>query len=133
MLLVKTKILPSSIAWIGLFADQFIPTWTEIRRFTPWFDLKFSKEEITKFPALLQEHFETYSRLSKKSGMYCFSSDHGKFFNHSATNNNILSAYYDNEEEVVTKAIRDIQIGEELLDNYGSFEQGFSEESLYNT
>jgi len=41
-----------------------------------------------------------------------------------------LSAYYDSEEEVVTKAIRDIQKGEEITDDYSSFEKDFSEEWL---
>ncbi len=64
--------------------------------------------------------------LSKKSGKYCFSSDNGKYFNHSKFPNS-LSAYYDNEEEVITKAIKDIKKGEEITDDYGSFEKDFKE------
>lgn len=130
MLLIKTKIWPSKIEGIWLFADQFIPKWTEIWRFTPNFDLKFTKEEILKFPPLLQEYFNTYARLSKKSWKYCFSSDHWKFFNHSKNDYNVLSAYHNEEEEVVTKAIRDIEIGEELTDDYSSFEEWFNESIL---
>jgi SET domain-containing protein len=66
----------------------------------------------------------TYIWLSKKSGLYCFASDNGKYFNHSKTPN-VLSAYYENEEEVVTKAIKDIQKGEEITDDYSSFEKDF--------
>lgn len=33
-----------------------------------------------------------------------------------------MSEYRDNEEEVVTLAIKDIEVGEEILDNYSSFE-----------
>jgi len=62
-----------------------------------------------------------YSWLSEKSGLYCFSSDNGKYFNHSSMPNT-LSAYYDDEEEVVTKAIKDIAKGEEITDDYASFE-----------
>lgn len=65
--------------------------------------------------------------LSKKSEKYCFSSDNGKYFNHSK-NPNSLSAYYDNEEEVVTKAIKDIQKGEEITDDYSTFEKNFNED-----
>lgn len=130
MLLVKTKVLPSSIEWLWLFADQYIPKWTEIWRFTPGFDIKFSEEEVLKLPILLQEHLHTYAWLSKKSGKYCFSTDNGKYFNHSSSNNNVLSAYYDNEEEVVTKALRDIEVGEEILDNYWSFEEWFDENNI---
>lgn len=127
MLFIKTKVLPSKIQGLGLFADEFIPKGTIIWKFTPEFDLKFTKKQIKKFPKQVQEYLETYCWLSKKSDNYCFSSDNGKYFNHSK-NPNSLSAYYENEEEVVTKAIRDIQKGEEITDDYSTFEKGFKED-----
>ena len=127
MLFVKTKVLPSKIQGLGLFADEFIPKGTIIWKFTPEFDLKFTKEQISKFPKQVQEYLGTYCWLSKKSGKYCFSSDNGKYFNHS-NNPNSLSAYYKNEEEVVTKAVRDIQKGEEITDDYSTFEKDFKED-----
>ncbi|WP_321469598.1 SET domain-containing protein [Halarcobacter sp.] len=51
------------------------------------------------------------------------------YFNHSK-NPNSLSAYYEDEEEVITKAIRDIQIGEEITDDYSTFEEGFNENNI---
>jgi len=127
MLFVKTKVLPSKIHGIGLFADEFIPKGTIIWKFTPDFDLKFTKEQIKKFPKQVREYLEVYCWLSKKTGLYCFSSDNGKYFNHSK-NPNSLSAYYEDEEEVVTKAIRDIQKGEEITDDYSTFEKGFKDD-----
>ena len=47
-------------------------------------------------------------------------------FNHSK-NLNSLSVYYDDEEEVITKAIKDIKKGEEITDDYSSFDKDFSE------
>lgn len=47
---VKTKIAPSKIHGIGLFADEFIPEDTIIWKFTKGFDLKFTKEQVKKFP-----------------------------------------------------------------------------------
>src|SRR3989344_8593324 len=126
MICVKTKIGPSKINGIGLFADEFIPKGAIIWKFTPGFDLKFTKGQIKKFPKQVQEYLETYCWLSKKSGKYCFASDNAKYFNHSK-NPNSLSAYYKNEEEVVTKAIQDIQKGEEITDNYSTFEKDFKE------
>ena len=126
MLFVKTKALPSRINGIGLFADEFIPKGAIIWKFTPGFDLKFTKGQIKKFPKQVQEYLEIYCWRSKKSHKYCFSSDNGKYFNHSK-NPNSLSAYYKNEEEVVTKAIQDIQKGEEITDNYSTFEKDFKE------
>ena len=67
-----------------------------------------------------------YSWRSKKSKLYCFSADDGKYFIHS-DDPNCLSEYRDNEEEVVTIAFKDIPIGEEMTDNYSSFEYDRSE------
>jgi hypothetical protein len=120
MLLVKTKIKESSIHGIGLFADQFIPKGTEIWKFTPGFDQKFTREQILGFPKLLQIYICKYCWRSRKSNLYCFSADNGKYFNHSE-NPNVLSEYRDDEEEVVTVATKDIEIGDEILDNYNSF------------
>ena len=122
MIFVKTKVLPSKIQGLGLFADEYIPKGTIIWKFTPGFDLKFTKEQIKEFPEQVQEYLKIYSWLSEKSNKYCFSSDNGKYFNHSKTPNS-LSDYYKDEEEVVTKAIRDILRGEEITDDYSSFER----------
>jgi len=121
MLTVKTIIKPSQIHGLGLFADQFIPNGTVIWRFTPGFDLKFTRQDILGFPTALQIYLCKYSWRSRKSGNYCFPSDNGKYFNHS-DHPNSLSAYRDGEEEVITTAIHDIQIGEEITDDYSSFE-----------
>ncbi len=129
MLYVKTKVLPSKIQGLGLFADEEIPKGTIIWRFAPGFDLQFTKEEIAKFPKSAQEYLEKYIWLSKKSGKYCFSLDNGKYFNHSRDPNS-RSAYYDDEEEVVTKAVRDIRADEEITDDYSTFEKDFEEEKL---
>jgi SET domain-containing protein len=129
MLYVKTKVKESTIEWVGLFADEFIPKWTIIWKFTPGFDLKYTQAEIEKLPQAAQEYIERYAWLSKKSGKICFSIDNGKYFNHSNTPNT-LSNYYENEEEVITKAIKDIQPGEELTDDYSTFEEGFDENNI---
>lgn len=122
MLHVKTKIAPSAIHGFGLFADQFIPTDTIVWKFTPGFDLKFSNDEISKLPKNVQNFLDTYAYLSKKSRLYILPSDNAKYFNHS-DNPNTLSEYLDGEEEVVTRAIKDIQKDEEITDNYDSFEE----------
>jgi len=121
MLLVKTKVQESAIHGLGLFADQFIPKGTEIWKFTPGFDVKFTKEQVLSFPKILQIFIYTYAWKSKKSGLYCHSVDDGRFFNH-CSNPNSLSEYRDDEEESVNVALRDIQIGEEITNNYSAFE-----------
>jgi len=126
MLMVKTKVLPSPLHGYGLFADQDIPEGTVIWKFTPGFDRKFTREEILAFPDLLQIFIYKYCWRSKKSKLYCFSADDGKYFNH-ADEPNCLSKYEDDEEEVITRTLHDIKTGEELTDNYNSFEQDHSE------
>ena len=126
MLFVKTKVQPSSIPGFGLFADQDIPMGTIIWKFTPGFDQKFTREQILAWPDLLQIFIYKYCWRSKKSKLYCFASDDGRFFNHS-DNPNCLSAYSEDEEEVVTRALRDISSGEEITDDYDSFEDEHSE------
>ncbi len=121
MLCVKTKIKESKIHGIGLFADEFIKKGTVIWRFTPGFDIKFTEEQILSFPDLVQIYLSKYTWKSKKSGLYCFCTDDGKFFNHS-DNQNCFSEYLSDEDESQVFAIRDIEIGEELTDNYSSFE-----------
>lgn len=122
MMLVKTKIQESGIHGVGLFADEFIPKGTEIWRFTPGFDQKFTQKQILSFPDLLQIYIYKYAWRSKMSKLYCLASDNGKYFNHS-DNPNVLSEERKGEKEVVTIAIRDIQKGEEIVDDYSSFEE----------
>ena len=126
MMFVKTRIGLSKIHAIGIFADQFIKKGTILWRFIPGFDLKFTKQQIRKLPPQARKYLDTYSYLSKKSRKYILPIDNAKYFNHSK-NPNCLTAYYENEEEVVTKAIRDINSGEEITENYRSFEKGFRE------
>jgi SET domain-containing protein len=125
-MLIKTRVRESAVHGLGLFADEFVPKGAVLWRFTPGFDQKFTREQILSFPDSLQVYLYKYSWRSKKSKLYCFSADDGKFFNHSEKPN-VLSEYRDDEEEVVTVAIRDIQPGEEMLDNYNSFEDERSE------
>src|SRR3989338_2233288 len=115
MLLVKTKIGQSKIHGIGLFADQFILKGTILWKFTPGFDQKFTREQILNFPELLQIYICKYAWKSKINGLYYFSSDNGKYFNHS-DDPNTLTEDNDNEEERegITIAIKDIHVGEEL-------------------
>jgi len=126
MLTVKNYIDKSHIHGIGLFAGEFIKKGTKIWEFTPNFDLKFTKQQVELFPTNIKEYMDMYAWLSKKTNLYCFSSDNGKFFNHSK-DNNVQSYYFDDQEEVITFALRDINPGEEIVDDYSSFEKDFDE------
>ncbi len=117
MLLVKTKICPSPIHGIGLFADEFISKGALIWKFTPGFDLRFTREQILEFPESIQIYLYRHSWKSNDTSLYIFSSDDARYFNHSEDANTI-SVHKDGEEEIITIAARDIIKGEELTDNY---------------
>lgn len=53
MLLIKTKIGPSKINGIGLFADEFIPKGTSVWRFMPSLDLEIPIREASELPELI--------------------------------------------------------------------------------
>lgn len=119
MLVVKTKIAPSKIQGIGLFADQFIAKGTVTWKFDLRFDLYFSTDQVNDMPATQKELILTYAYLSKVSGKYVYSIDNTRFTNHSA-NPNIAedASLSQGEEEICTVATRDIEIGEEMTVDY---------------
>lgn len=115
MLLVKTYIDKSTIQGIGLFANQFILKGTIIWKFNPIVDKIVTENEINKLrqildPDIFKEFRTPISRLEKD--IYVIYGDNTKFTNHSF-NNNIISG-----DDLFTIAKRDIQIGEELTENY---------------
>src|SRR5690606_4350219 len=95
----------------GVFAKKFLPkgtiTWVQ-----DIFDREFSDEEIRKMDPVHRELAETYCfRNSKGHHVLCW--DNGRFVNHSFRSNCFTTPY---NFEI---AVRDIQAGEELTDDYG--------------
>ena len=121
MLLVRTTVLPSKIQGLGLFAAESIPRGTLIWRFLDGFDKKFSRAEILDFPEAIRRFLCVYSWKSKKSGLYCLSSDNDRYCNHD-DQPNLFCEQRDEEDETIAIALRDIQQGEELTNDYASFE-----------
>ena len=113
--MVKTKIGPSSINGIGLFADQFIPKGTVVWKFMPNFDLLMSEQEINKLSKSARGQFYHYAYLDKKHGRYMLCFDDARFFNHTKNPN------CDEKIDDITIAARIIQVGEELTVNYKDF------------
>ena len=54
MLLVRTRLGPSTIHGIGVFADEDIPRGTIVWSFNPLIDKALTDEEIEGLPALAQ-------------------------------------------------------------------------------
>lgn len=95
----------------GIVATRFIPQGTIIWIFDK-LDREFSPEEFHKMDLPYQEVLETYTfRNNKGNFVLCW--DNGRFVNHSFKSNCFATAY---NFEI---AIKDIEAGEELTDDYG--------------
>ena len=110
MLLVRTKLVSSKIAGIGLFADEFISRGTYIWRFKKGFDIRVNK----KYPSTLKEpaksFFRTYAYQIPKTLNYVLCADNGRFLNHSDTPNT-KSIEDPEDEDTIIIADRDIRGG----------------------
>jgi SET domain-containing protein len=72
-------------------------------------------------PKVHQEFFLKYSYLSTASDKYVFSVDDARFVNHSQKRFNLVNTDCSNVE-LCSVASRDIEAGEELLEDYRTFD-----------
>ncbi|MEW6306396.1 MAG: SET domain-containing protein [Verrucomicrobiota bacterium] len=119
MLLIRTRVAPSTIHGMGLFAIEAIPRGTPVWRFQPGFDREFAPEEFAALPRPAQEHLRWFAFVVTE-GYFILSGDHACFMNHSATPN--TGAPPKAVEPVTTIALRDIAAGEELTCDYFAFD-----------
>jgi SET domain-containing protein len=129
MLVVKASVRPSALEGLGLFADQKIPKGTVIWKFNPLFDIMFDPAEVEKMPEDQQELIHRYAYLSKNTGKYVYSIDNSRFINHSATRANKIEILHPGEIENRSIAIRDIEVGEEILVDYRTIDAADAESS----
>ncbi|HLW32740.1 MAG TPA: SET domain-containing protein [Aequorivita sp.] len=95
----------------GVVAKEFIPAGT-ITWVLDELDRQFTPTQVEKMAPLYQNILETYSYRNNKGNLVlCW--DYGRYVNHSFKSNCLTTAY---DFEI---AIRDIQAGEELTDDYG--------------
>jgi SET domain-containing protein len=134
MLLVRTRLQPSQIEGIGLFAAQFIPRGTVIWRFDATIDQRFNEAALNNLSEGAREQIQKYSYREKHSGLYVLCGDDARFFNHSPQPNcyDIFEDATDpSDAHDVTIALRDIAPGEELTCDYSLFDQDFVEGKYY--
>lgn len=115
MLTIPTKIKPSPIAGIGLFAETLVPKGTVVWKTNPLIDILLSKEEAESLSEPSKAQFYNYAYLDKNHGKYLLCGDDGRFFNHSREPN------CDDSHPHMTVALVDILPGEELTVDYGVF------------
>ena len=106
----EIKFISDDIGY-GVVATKFIPAGT-ITWVLDKLDREFTPEEVNSFEPFYKNIIDTYSfRNNKGNLVLCW--DNGRFVNHSF-NSNCLTTAYDFEI-----AVRDIQPGEQLTDDYG--------------
>ncbi len=120
MLLVPTRIGPSRIHGIGVFALASIAKGSAVWRFAKGLDMEFSPDVVPTLPAHVQEFFSHYGYLDRnvKRIVLCF--DDARFVNHSDTPN--VATDYAQDPYGFDVALRDIAAGEELTMDYAGFE-----------
>ena len=120
MMLVRTRVAPSGIHGMGLFAVEPIARDTPMWRFEPGFDHDFSPAQFAALPAPAREHTRWFCFVSKADGHVILSGDHACFINHSPAHN--TGALPDAQPPVTTVALRDIAAGEEITCNYFDYD-----------
>ena len=113
MLMVKTKIMPSQLHGIGLFADEDIPKGSVIWQFNPKIDLVLSKEEVEALPPAARHQMMHYG-FSTGNGKIVLVCDDNRFINWS-DHPNVMDQ---DDIESPSLAARDIAKGEELTSDY---------------
>lgn len=106
----EIKFISKEIGY-GVVATEFIPAGT-ITWVLDKLDREFTPLQIQEMPAIYQEILDYYTFINN-NGNYVLCWDNGRYVNHSF-NSNCLTTAYDFEI-----AIRDIQPGEQLTDDYG--------------
>jgi SET domain-containing protein len=120
MMLIPTRVAPSRIHGLGLFAMGFVPGGAPMWRFQPGFDHDFSPEQFAALPPLAREHTRWFCFVSRETGHVILSGDHACFINHSLTPNS--GANQNTSVTGTTVALRDIAAGDEITCNYFDYD-----------
>lgn len=114
----EVKVATNPIMGLGLFALEFIPKGDIVWEFVDGVDIKVSVDCVKQMSKAQQEYFDKYGWID---GDYYYSScDLTNFVNHSSQPNLKFS------NEIVI-ALEDIEIGQELFENYSDFDKYFEE------
>lgn len=120
MLLIETRVAPSRIHGMGLFTTEAVPRGTPVWKFESGFDREFSPAQFATLPAEAQRHLRWFAFLDLASGNWVLSGDHTCFMNHASAPNTGASPHA--LPPVLTVALRDIAVGEELTCDYFAFD-----------
>jgi SET domain-containing protein len=124
MLLVKTKVAPSPVHGLGLFADQLIPMGTRIWQFDEAVDCRFDDSRLAGLSQDEQNELLKHTYVNPRTLLYVVCGDDARYMNHSDDPNTVDIGYDEGlvNGEGITVAARDIQPGEEIFTNYTAFD-----------
>ncbi len=114
MIHISYKILASKTHGIGLFADQDIKNGDLIYTPSPLLDVDLTPEQFEALTEDEKREVKYYGYFNKHSGKYHVAFDAIRILNHG----DFAIANVTQDEEMVMTAKRDIQKGEEMLQDY---------------
>ena len=120
MLLVKTRIGPSEIDGIGLFAAEFIPKGTVVWKFIPGVDKRLRRTRVENLPEAAKKQILKYAYLDE-GDFYVMCMDDARHFNHSKSPNTANPPAEPGKDEV-TIASEDIYEDDEITSDYYEFD-----------
>src|SRR5947199_5700232 len=126
MLLIPTRLAPSSIHGFGVFAVAPIAKGTPVWRFAKGLDMEFAPDIVPTLPAHVQEFFAHYGYLDRNRQRIILCFDNARFVNHSDTPN--VAADYTQDPHGLDVALRDIAADEEITMNYEDLERSAGRE-----
>ena len=121
MLLVPTRIGPSAIHGIGVFAVAPIVKGTAVWRFEKDLDMEFAPDFAAHFPEHVRAFFAQYGYVDRNLNRLILCFDDARFVNHSDAPN--VGTDYAQDPHGLDLALRDIAAGEELTMDYAGFEE----------
>jgi uncharacterized protein len=132
MYLYKITTKDSSIDGIGVFASEPIPKGSIVWKYDDDHDKSMTNDEFLKLDKEAQLELEKVGYISAMSGLWIYppKDDPARYTNHHPEQNN-LSAEIDQtiSPEPFFRANRDIEVGEELTNNYLEFDGFVSKEN----
>lgn len=117
MLRVATRLAPSQIHGLGLFATELIPAGTLVWDFDDPIDQNLPVARLDQYPSWVRKYIAIYGYREKDHVVLC--GDDARYFNHSKQPN-CRSGH-----GTQTLALRDIKVGEELTDDYETFDDDY--------
>ena len=120
MFVIKTRVGPSPIHGIGVFACEDVAVGGPVWRFHPPFDQILSEQEIADLPDAPREYIQKYAYPSSDlGGQLVLSGDHARFLNHSDDPNTEALPF-------LSIARRSIASDDEITCDYGAFCVGWT-------